>query len=199
MFCNYSFKTYYRLPELYIIAGPNGAGKTTAAKTILPEMLNCNIFLNADEIATQLNPANVATVALKAGRMMLEQIEVCLAEKVSFSIETTLATRSYLQLVRKVQVQGYEVVLLFFSLPTPEMAKQRVALRVSKGGHNIPQEVIERRFVLGIRNLFEFIEVVDEWYIYDNHSTPPEKVADGERDGLIKIHNFEIWKKLKNI
>jgi predicted ABC-type ATPase len=75
------------------------------------------------------------------------------------------------------------------------MAKQRVAQRVSKGGHNIPGEVIERRFVLGIRNLFEFIEVVDEWHLYENEVTPPRKVADGEKDSLIKIHNFDIWKK----
>ncbi|MCW3108275.1 MAG: zeta toxin [Segetibacter sp.] len=187
------------MPELYIIAGPNGAGKTTAAKTILPEMLRCNIFLNADEIAAQLNPENVEAAALKAGRMMLEQIELCLHEKVSFSIETTLATRSYLQLVKKVQLQGYEVILLFFALPSPEMAKQRVALRVKQGGHNIPVEVIERRFVLGIKNFFEFIEIVDEWHIYENQVTPPQKIAGGERDGSVKILNLEVWKKLKKI
>ncbi|MCW3112813.1 MAG: zeta toxin [Segetibacter sp.] len=185
------------MPELYIIAGPNGAGKTTAAKTILPEILNCNIFLNADEIAAQLNPENLEAAALKAGRMMLEQIESCLVQKVSFGIETTLTTRSYLKLVKKAQLEGYEVVLLFFSLPSAKMAKERVAQRVRKGGHNIPREVIERRFVLGIRNLFEFIEIVDRWHCYENNTTPPGRIAQGERDGSIKIHNFEVWKRLK--
>lgn len=187
------------MPELYIIAGPNGAGKTTAAKTILPDLLHCNIFLNADEIAAELNPGNVEAAALRAARMMLEQVDNCLAEKVTFSIETTLATRSYLQLVKKAQLQGYEVVLLFFSLPSAEMARQRVALRVSKGGHNIPSEVIERRFVLGIRNLFEFIEIVDRWPVYKNTETPPEKIAEGEKEGSIKILNLDVWKKLKKI
>lgn len=91
------------MPELYIIAGPNGAGKTTAAKILLPEMFNCKIFLNADEIAAQLNPGNVEAAALKAGRIMLSQIEESIQKKETFSIETTLATRSYLQLVHKAQ------------------------------------------------------------------------------------------------
>ena len=110
-----------------------------------------------------------------------------------------MATRSYLQLAKKAQLQGYEVILLFFTLPSIEMAKQRVALRVTKGGHNIPGEVIERRFTLGIKNFFEFIKIVDEWRIYENHISPPKKIAQGERDGLIKILNLEVWKKLKKI
>jgi len=130
---------------------------------------------------------------------MLEQIEARIAEKVTFSIETTLATRSYLQLAEKAHLQGYEVILLFFALPSAEMAKQSVALRVSKGGHNIPDEVVERRFALGIKNLFKFIEVVDEWHVYENHKTPPQKIAEGERDGSIKIFNLEVWKRLKKM
>lgn len=89
------------MPTLYIIAGPNGAGKTTAAKTLLPEVFNTDIFLNADEIAVKLNPSNVEAAALKAGRIMLQQIEEILERKTIFCIETTLSTRSYLQLVKK--------------------------------------------------------------------------------------------------
>lgn len=187
------------MPELYIIAGPNGAGKTTAAKTILPEILNCEIFLNADEIAAKLNPENVEAAAMKAARIMLSQIEECIGKQVNFSIETTLATRSYLQLVTKAQMQGYEVVLLFFYLPSSEMAKQRVAQRVQKGGHSIPAEVIERRYLLGIKNLIDFIEIVDRWHVYENSISPAIKIAEGERDGAIKILNLELWKKLQKI
>jgi predicted ABC-type ATPase len=128
---------------------------------------------------------------------MLEEIEARIAEKVTFSIETTLATRSYLQLVKKARLQGYELILLFFTLPSAEMARQRVASRVAKGGNNIPDEVVERRFALGLKNFFEFIKVVDEWHVYENHKTPSEKIAEGERDGLIKIHNLDVWKRLK--
>lgn len=186
------------MPALYIIAGPNGAGKTTAAKTLLPEVFHCDIFLNADEIAAQLNPLNVEAAALQAGRIMLQRIDECLQLQESFCIETTLATKSYLSLVTKAQLIGYEVILIFFYLPSAEMAKQRVALRVSNGGHNIPSAVIERRYILGIRNLMKFINIADRWHVFENSVSPPEKIAEGEIDGAVIILNFELWEILKN-
>jgi predicted ABC-type ATPase len=187
------------MPALYILAGPNGAGKTTASKTLLPEIFHCDIFLNADEIAAQLNPKNVEVVAVQAARIMLEKIESHISWRQTFCIETTLATRSYLNLIRKVRLIGYEVILLFFYLPSAEMAIERVALRVSKGGHNIPLDVIERRYMSGIQNLKRFIEIVDRWYIYNNSKSPGEKIAEGEFRKPIKIINFEIWERLKMI
>lgn len=152
--------------------------------------------MNADEIAAQLNPGNVEAAAIKAARIMLAQIEECIDKKVSFGIETTLATRSYLQLVHKAQLQQYEVILLFFYLPSAEMAKQRVAQRVQKGGHSIPEEVIERTYSLGIKNLMEFTEIVDFWHIYENVETPPKTIAEGDRQGFKKIINLNLWKIL---
>ena len=187
------------MSSLYIIAGPNGAGKTTAAQTLLPNVFHCPIFINADAIAARLNPANVEAVALQAGRIMLEQVETSLAAKQTFAIETTLATRSYLNLVKRAQIIGYDVVLIFFYLPSSEMAKERVALRVSLGGHAIPPEVIERRYIAGIKNLFEFIRVVDRWYIYENTGTPPELIARGELNTSAKVSNLVLWEKLKTI
>jgi predicted ABC-type ATPase len=134
------------MPNLYILAGPNGAGKTTAAKTLLPEVFNSDIFINADIIAFELNPVNPESGAIKAGRIMLEKIQQTLSIGKTFAIETTLATKSYLNLVKRAQLLGYEVVLYFFYLPSAEMAKERVKLRVSEGGHNIPADVIERRY-----------------------------------------------------
>lgn len=128
-------KILKHLPSLYIIAGPNGAGKTTAAKATLLEAFKCNVFINADEIAANLNPTNVEAAALQAGRIMLQQIDKRLHEKETFCIETTLATKSYLQLIKRAQVSDYEVVLLFFYLSSVGLAKERVMLRVSKGGH----------------------------------------------------------------
>lgn len=165
------------MPTLYILAGPNGAGKTTAAKTLLSEAFPCNLFLNADEIAAKLNAEDVDSVAMQAGRIMLEEIEANLEQKNAFCIETTLATRSYLTLIKKAQLINYEVVLLFFYLPSAAMAKHRVALRVSKGGHNIPEQVIERRYKSGILNFRKFIEIVDIWTIYDNSKLPSEIIA----------------------
>lgn len=156
-------------PILYIIAGPNGAGKTTASFNVLPNLLNCKEFVNADEIAKGLSPFDVESVAIQAGRLMLERIDVLLHQKATFAIETTLATRSYVNLVERAQCLGYVVQLLFFALESPDLAYHRVLRRVSEGGHNIPPDVIERRFWLGIYNLFAlFMHKVDYWIIYDN-------------------------------
>lgn len=154
---------------LYIIAGCNGAGKTTASMTILPEVLDCREFVNADEIAKGLSPFMPEKVAIEAGKLMLQRIDFLLDKRVSFAIETTLATKSYQHLVQRAKRLGYNVILLFFWLPSPEMAEQRVASRVASGGHNIPRELIHRRYWLGLQNLFEiFAPIVDLWSLYDN-------------------------------
>ena len=185
--------------NLYIISGCNGAGKTTASYTVLPEMLDCKEFVNADEIARGLSPFNPESVAIEAGRLMLGRIDDLLSRDESFSIETTLATRSYVNLVRKAQVKGYSVKLLFFWLNSPELAIQRVAERVAKGGHNIPENVIRRRYVAGINNLFHlFMDEVDYWCIYDNSENPRCKVASGYKDGNVEICKNVSFEKIKN-
>ena len=167
---------------LYIIAGCNGAGKTTAAYTILPEVWNCKEFVNADEIARGLSPLNVESVTIQAGRLMLERIEALLNEDVSFAIETTLATRSYVKLVERAQAKGYDVNLLFFWLNSPEVAIRRVAQRVKEGGHNIPADVIIRRYWAGIHNFFElYKDKVNAWMLVDNGHNPRKKIATQDR------------------
>ena len=154
--------------NLYIIAGCNGAGKTTAAYNILPE-IQCKEFVNADEIARGLSPLNVEGVAIQAGRLMLKRIDELLNEGVTFAIETTLSTRSYVKLVTKAQQRGYEVHLLFCWLNSPDVAKLRVEQRVANGGHGIPADTIERRYWRGIRNFFElYCDIVDTWTLVDN-------------------------------
>lgn len=186
------------MENLYIISGCNGAGKTTASFTVLPEILHCREFVNADEIAKGLSPFNPESVAIEAGRLMLHRVEELLERGVTFSIETTLATRSYVNLVRKARAKGYRVHLIFFWLDSPELAVQRVAERVSKGGHNIPLEVIKRRYVTGIRNLFGiFMKEVDLWMIYDNSHTPRTFVAKGGRVMDTEIISETIYNKIK--
>lgn len=156
-------------PTLYIIAGCNGAGKTTASYAVLPDLLNCKEFVNADEIAKGLSPFNPESVAIEAGKLMLQRINLLLSQKKTFAIETTLATRSYAGLVKRAQKEGYMVILLFFWLSSPEMAIERVAKRVSEGGHNIPTETIIRRYWLGLQNFFNiFSPIVDCWMLYEN-------------------------------
>ena len=184
--------------NLYIIGGCNGAGKTTASFTVLPEILQCKEFVNADEIAKGLSPFNPDSVAIDAGRLMLQRIEELLNRNESFSIETTLATKSYINLVHRAQNNGYRVYLIFFWLETPELAVQRVAERVRSGGHNIPIEIILRRYKAGIQNLFNiFMKEVDLWMIYDNSRTPRTFVAKGGKATKKEIISETTYKKIK--
>lgn len=183
--------------NLYIISGCNGAGKTTASYTVLPEVLDCREFVNADEIARGLSPFNPGSVAIEAGRLMLTRIEELLERDESFSIETTLATKSYINLVRRAQAQGYNVRLLFFWLNSPGLAVQRVAERVAKGGHNIPTDVIRRRYVAGIDNLFRlFMREVDYWEIYDNSEYPAVQIATGGKYEKTEIKIETTYNKI---
>lgn len=178
-------------PTLYIIAGCNGAGKTTASMSVLPDILDCREFVNADEIAKGLSPFKPEEVAVEAGKLMLQRIDLLLSKHVTFAIETTLATKSYKNLVQRAKSSGYQVILLFFWLSSPEMAEQRVASRVASGGHNIPHEVIHRRYWAGLRNLFEiFVPIVDLWSLYDNNAKTKPIVKNGiivEKETLNRI------------
>lgn len=179
---------------LYIIAGCNGAGKTTASMTVLPEVLHCREIVNADEIAKGLSPFRPEEVAVQAGRLMLERIDRLLTRGETFAIETTLATRSYAGLVRRAKAAGYTVLLLFFWLPSPEMAEMRVAQRVAEGGHDIPREVIRRRYWLGLRNLLEiYAPEVDVWSMYDNGG-PMRPIVD--RNIVVDYDKFARIKSL---
>ncbi|RZK97752.1 MAG: zeta toxin [Pedobacter sp.] len=169
--------------NLYIIAGCNGAGKTTASYTILPEILNCQEFVNADNIAAGISPFNPASVAFAAGRIMLHRIEELMNEGADFAFETTLSTRSYTSLIKKARAMNYKITLVYFWLSSPAEAMARVAIRVSKGGHDIPQNIIERRYYRGLNNLFGLYMVIcDLWMVVNNATEQPELVARGEGD-----------------
>ena len=200
LFGEYTFLLYFcgiMARMLYIIAGCNGAGKTTASMTILPKALLVREFVNADEIAKGLSPFNPEGVAIEAGRLMLERIDCLINRGESFSIETTLSTRSYINLVRRAHAEGYQVHLIYFWLKSPELAIQRVAERVAHGGHNIPRDVIVRRYSAGISNLFNlFMNEVDSWMIYDNSDNDREEIAVGAKEiiDIINSVKFEIIK-----
>jgi len=183
--------------NLYIIAGPNGAGKTTVSYTLLPEMLNCINFVNADEIARGLSPFSPDTVDVQAARIMLQRIDELLAQKADFAIETTLATRSYVQMIKRAQAIGYKVHLLFFCLETPEQAIQRVAQRVNSGGHGIPEDVIRRRFKRGIYNLIElYLPICDTIHIWLNTLKAQLIAEQTEEQTELHIFNEHIWKQI---
>ncbi len=160
----------------------------------LPDVLDCQQFVNADEIAKGLSPFHPESVSMEAGRIMLGRIEELLHKGITFAIETTLATRSYHALVSKAHKLGYFVHLLYIWLSSPQLAIKRVAQRVSEGGHNIPTDVIVRRYHHGIDNLFNlFMPIVDSWTIIDNTRCRPRVVAN---DTLTLAP--EIYERIKN-
>ena len=187
------------MSNLFIIAGCNGAGKTTASYTILPAMLNCKEFVNADEIAKGLSPFQPETVSFQAGRIMLQRIEELLNSGVDFAFETTLTTLPYQKTIQHAKEKGYTVTLLFFWLNDVNLAIERVAARVADGGHNIPKDIIIRRYWKGIHNLVKvFVNLSDYWLVINNSSEPYLFIAEGNGKAEMKVYNKQVWEKLKS-
>lgn len=185
--------------NLYIIAGCNGAGKTTASYTILPEIIDCKEFVNADEIARGLSPFQPEKVAIDAGRIMLKRINELINEDENFAFETTLSTKSYRNKILLAKEKGFTVTLLFFWLQNVELAKERVRIRVIEGGHNIDSQTIERRYYKGIENLFNiYLPIVDGALILDNSEGKHELIAEKTIDNdliIIENNKFKMLKK----
>ncbi|WP_319779919.1 zeta toxin family protein [Maridesulfovibrio sp.] len=165
--------------QIVIIAGPNGAGKTTFVDQFLPSLFETPLFVNADKIASGLAPFSPESEAIQAGKLMLKQIDKYVAEGLSFSLETTLSGKGYLRKIPKWQTQGYNVALIFLSLENEQAAIDRVAYRVSQGGHNIPEDVIRRRFHNGLNNFHVYKKLVDRWYFFKNKGKRPELIESG--------------------
>jgi predicted ABC-type ATPase len=183
---------------LYVIAGCNGAGKTTASFTILPEILDCKEFVNADEIARGLSPFQPEKVSFEAGRIMLHRIDELMYGGENFAFETTLSTKSYKDLIETAKSLGYNVTLLFFWLRNAQLAKERVKIRVLEGGHNVEESVIERRFTRGIVNLFDlYLPIIDEAMIFDNSEGLPVLIAEKLLNEPLTILNENLFLKLK--
>lgn len=187
------------MANLYVIAGCNGAGKTTASYSVLPDLLNCKEFVNADEIAKGISPFQPDKVAIDAGRIMLGRIKDMIKNNVDFAFETTLATKSYVQFIKESQSKGYFVTLIYFWLNSPELAVERVKARVNAGGHDIPQAVIYRRYSAGIDNLSKlYLPISDYWMIFDNSEPPTRIVAEGFSNNLSEIYIQDTYNQIIN-
>lgn len=188
------------MASIYIIAGCNGAGKTTASFTVLPELLQVKEFVNADEIAKGLSPFQPEKVSIEAGRIMLRRLQDLMAQGVDFAFETTLATRSFAGLIDRAKAQGYTVTLIYYWLDSVELAVARVRARVAEGGHNIPAEVIARRYQAGLRNFLQLYKSrVDYWLLIDNSQTQPELIAEGQGNDSYKVVDLHKWQTIHQL
>ncbi|VXD24268.1 conserved hypothetical protein [Planktothrix serta PCC 8927] len=185
------------MPNLYIICGANGSGKTTAALQILPNFLEVFEYVNADEIAAGLSPFNPESVAIQAGRLMLERLETLVNAEADFAFETTLATRSYARFLRNCKNKGYEINLIYFWLQSPELAIARVRRRVESGGHNIPEDVIRRRYERGRKNLTNlYLSLCNRWIVYDNSNLYLQIIAECPFSQDPIIYQPQLWTQI---
>lgn len=188
------------MPTLYIISGCNGSGKTTCTYSLLPEMLECKQYVNSDEFAKALSPFNPGAASLKAGRLMLLKVKYLMDRNETFSIETTLATRTLIKIATIAQNRGYRVVILYFWLSSPQMAIQRVRNRVAAGGHDIPEEVIKRRYYMGLDYLFnDYIPMCDHWILADNSDPPFKVIAQGSKGEEPIVRDPKTYEIIKTI
>lgn len=182
--------------QIHIIAGPNGAGKSSSARIVLlPNWLQTNEFINADEIAKNLSPRDPQKSAIAAGRLMLKRIHCLMGGGIDFAFETTLSAKIYINLIKKSQEIGYKVNLIFLYLENEELARSRVLSRVSKGGHDIEPTVIKRRFTRGLANLKEYVKIVNTATIYDASSLELKEIIKKE-DEKITVLDKNLWKKI---
>ena len=185
------------MPRLYIISGCNGSGKTTASYTLLPELLDCSEFVNSDEFAKSLSPFAPESAYILASRFMLKKVQYLFQRREDFCIETTLATRSLLKMVRSAQEQGYFVTIIYFCLNSPDMAVERVAARVAAGGHHIPEDTIRRRYHSGLDYFFRYyMPECDKWILADNSCPPFHVVAEGTRKGM-QVRDPKLYSQIQ--
>ena len=183
---------------MYIISGCNGSGKTTASYTLLPELLDCSEFVNSDEFAKSLAPFHPETAYITASRYMLKKLRYLFTRREDFCIETTLATRSLLKMVRMAQDQGYFVTVVYLWLNDPEIAIRRVAARVEAGGHDVPPDVIRRRYFTGLEYFFNlYLPVCDKWMLVDNSEADFRIIAEGSAKGTT-VRDLALYNKISN-
>jgi predicted ABC-type ATPase len=187
------------MKDVLVIGGPNGAGKTTTANRLLPTTLGLREFLNADEIARGLSPFDPEANAVPAGRIMIDRIDRLVAAGKSFAFETTCAGHRQAKLLRSCRTAGYRVTFIFLWLPSSQAAMARVAQRVARGGHHIPEDVIHRRYAAGLYNMrHAFLPLADIALIYDNSIEPPLLIGEKRSGVPFTVRNAARWKLIED-
>lgn len=186
-------------PRVVVFAGPNGAGKSTHADAILAA-LGIDTFVNADYIARGLSGRNTDAVAFEAGRIMLKRLHQLADAKADFAFESTLSSRTFAAFLSTLKQQGYAVVIYYFCLANPQLAVRRVKLRVSLGGHDVPADVIRRRYGRSVINFFTlYMPLADEWTLFDNSTPPLARTVAAKLNGQLTVTEPTTWHKLQKL
>lgn len=187
--------------QVFMIGGPNGAGKTTCAFSLMPELLLCDEYVNADSIAASLSPFKPESTAIQAGKLMLRRIDELLKHNVNFAFESTMASKAFSRVLANCKQQGYQINLLYVWLVSPELAVERVNSRVRKGGHDIPDATIRRRYFRSMYNLMNlYIPLADRWRLIDNSEVTENIIAEKYmRESTINIIDETSWTLFKEI
>ncbi len=186
------------MPNLIVISGPNGAGKSTLAPHLLRDAFGIVEYVNADTLAQGLSAFAPENAAFDAGRIMIKRLNELASQQKDFAFETTLASRFYVRWLRTLQLTGYRVHLIYLGLNKPELALERVNERVRLGGHNIPQDVIQRRYERGLWNLFElYLPIVDSWQLFDASKILPSEIAFGDKLNGETVLDETLWIEIK--
>ncbi len=185
--------------NVYIIAGPNGSGKTTFARQFLPDYVNCPNFVNSDLIAQGLSPFEPRAAAIKAGKLVLQQIDEYARLGADFAFETTLSGKTYINLIKELKAKSYTVHIFFLWIPAPALAISRIKDRVAQGGHNVPAEDVRRRFARGVNNFFNLYEpLFDSWMLFDNSKSKPVLIAK-RQNSHIEVFDEELYKLIQKL
>ncbi|REK30141.1 MAG: Zeta toxin family protein [Planctomycetota bacterium] len=188
-------------PKVVVLAGPNGAGKSTTAPRLLRGVLGVEEFVNADTIAAGLSGFAPDRAAMAAGRVMLRRLRELAASKANFAFETTLASRSFAPWLARLRADGYRTHLVFLWLPSADTAVARVAQRVASGGHDVPEEVVRRRYAAGLRHFFSLYQTLaDSWQFVDNTTGVGERpriIAFGSALKVARVVAAEPWQRIQ--
>ncbi len=188
------------MSQLYMIGGPNGAGKTTVSLSLLPELLSCYEYVNADAIAAALSPFAPETTAIQAGRLMLQKINQLAAQKKDFAYETTMASKTFAPFLKRCKENGYQINLLYIWLENPTLAIARVSERVKNGGHHIPDDIVSRRYYRSVHNFLNiYLPLADRCLLLDNSFNTLTIIANKEITSTFKIIDEITWNKFRNI
>jgi len=186
-------------PRVVIFAGPNGAGKSTHADAILAA-LGMETFVNADYIARGLSGRNTDVVAFEAGRIMLKRLHQLGDAGADFAFESTLSSRTFAPFLQTLKARGYAVAIYYFSLTNAQLAIRRVKLRVALGGHDVPSDVVKRRFGRSLSNFFNlYAPLADEWALFDNSFSSRVLPVARQQANQLTVTETTTWRQLQKL